>query len=148
MSQLTHILRSATWTEEGCLIPNCYHNADGYGQVHIERRTRLAHRYVFEQVLGRIPDGMCVCHTCDNPACINPLHLFLGSHADNAADRNRKGRQARGERNGRAVLSERAVRNIREQAGAVPISELATRYNVSPRNIRKIVNGETWNLGG
>ena len=85
-----------------------YRNRNGYGHMRVGNNVRLyAHRVSWELHYGKIPDGMLVCHRCDNPPCVNPLHLFLGSHADNHADRNAKGRQARGERHGRRLHPER-----------------------------------------
>ena len=67
----------------------------GHGRLKWHGQTTLAHRLSWEIYRGPIPPGMLVCHTCDMGGCVNPDHLFIGIHADNHADRNRKGRQAR-----------------------------------------------------
>ena len=64
----------------------------GYGQFGVGSKVIYAHRLALELAGQVIPDGMCVCHRCDTPACVNPEHLFVGSHADNARDRDIKGR--------------------------------------------------------
>ncbi len=65
----------------------------GYGKRQFRRKSWLAHRVAWVEARGEIPDGMCVCHTCDNPTCINPEHLWLGTRTDNNADKIAKGRQ-------------------------------------------------------
>jgi hypothetical protein len=77
----------------------------GYGRVRYGKKSVVAHRVAWELTNGPVPDGMLVCHACDNPACINPAHLFLGTHKTNAEDRDRKGRQARGLQHSRMVAA-------------------------------------------
>ena len=117
----------------------------GYGVVHVPGvGTRRAHRYSFEISRGPIPDGLFVLHHCDNPPCINPDHLFLGTHADNATDKTLKGRQPQGESHGRARLTENDVRAIRAKYGKATGKELAAEYGMSLRQIMNIVSRKQW----
>lgn len=70
----------------------------GYGVLWEARKRLLAHRVAYEKANGSIPAGLCVCHACDNPACVNVAHLFLGTRGDNNRDRHSKGRDAKGDR--------------------------------------------------
>jgi hypothetical protein len=117
-----------------------------YGVLTVDTVQHRVHRYVYEQLVGVIPAGWLVCHRCDVRACVNPAHLFVGTHADNMADMVAKGRQARGEENGRAKLTEGDVEAIREAywSSADSVSGLSRKYGVSRTQIRHVVRGEQW----
>lgn len=134
----------------------------GYGQVWAGGKMVLAHRLAYELVNGPIPDNLCALHRCDNPPCCNPAHIFLGTQADNMADKTAKGRQSRGEqhysrtkpermvrgeRNGRAKLNEAQVQEIRAAyaAGGVTLHELAARFVVGQATVWRVVRRKTWN---
>lgn len=110
----------------------------GYGRFRCMGHTVQAHRMVYEFVRGEI-GGLHVCHTCDNPACVNPEHLFLGTDADNHDDKARKLRAGR-------VLSPEQVRSIKAQLSVEhpPLHIIAERYNVSRKAIQRIKNGTSW----
>ncbi len=145
MSQLDRLLSRVTVTPDGCWFYNGPVDRDGYGRFSQDGRPVRAHRSAYRLLVGPIPPGKCVCHICDNPACINPEHLWIGTHADNAADRNAKGRQAKGQRNGRAKLNCDAVRAIRAAASeCTPKAEIARRFGISSRDVNKILSGEIW----
>lgn len=88
-------------SEEGCWLWVGVKNKDGYGYIRGSHRLpiTLAHRASYQVFKGEIPDGYCVCHTCDNPSCINPNHLWIGTKAENNKDKVNKGR-AHWQRNG------------------------------------------------
>jgi hypothetical protein len=134
-------LESGCWIWRGPTIR-------GYGVLTIgsrtngTRRNEYAHRVAWEIYRGPIPAGLFVLHRCDNPACSNPAHLFLGSHDDNMADRSRKGRAMRGSAHVAAKLTERDVLAVR--ASDETATALADRYGVTVGAISKITTGRTW----
>lgn len=135
----------------GCWIWTAW-KARGYGRMQIGGRAGRpvrAHRVSWELNRGPIPDGMCVLHNCpdgDNPLCVNPAHLWLGTHADNMADMASKGRAARhlGEDHVNAVLTDKDVVAIRSRWPAESQRALAREFGVSPRAINFVVHMETW----
>lgn len=118
----------------------------GYGCLERDGKSLLAHRVAWDESNGRkVPDGMLVMHSCDRPRCVNPEHLKLGTHADNQADKVAKGRQAKGEKNGRAVLRRGDVVDIleRDRRGQA-MGPIAREYGVDRMTVRKIIRGVTW----
>lgn len=115
----------------------------GYGVVQ-RHGQKLAHRAAWIEAHGPIPVGLVVCHRCDTPGCYRPAHLFIGTHADNVADRIAKGRTfIPGSPDGRVKLTDSQVAEIRtERAAGAVIADIAHRYGVTPSLIGLIVRGE------
>lgn len=110
-----------------------------------ERRNNMAHRISWALAHGPIPEGMDVCHSCDNPPCVNPAHLFIGTRADNMRDCARKGRSCKGERNGQAKITAADVRDIRRlRAQGEKLLPLARRYGLTEGTVCNIANGKSW----
>lgn len=119
--------------------------SNGYGAFSFRKKKRYAHRVSYELHHGPIPNGMFVCHSCDNRKCCNPAHLFLGTNSDNVDDMMQKDRNAYGEKSGHAVLREGDVIEIRRlAAGGIRYKDLADRFNVSEGSISDAVGGRTW----
>jgi hypothetical protein len=119
----------------------------GYlGEGGLSRKNILAHRVSWELHYGLIPDGLQVLHRCDNPKCVNPRHLFLGTISLNMQDRNRKKRQAWGENHGRAKLQEKDILAIYALRGKKTHREIGKLFNVSSGHISRILSGEKWHL--
>jgi len=141
--------------------PGCWEwqstlNNKGYGMLGIGDRSRknrsrmlIASRVAYVLYIGSLPDGLCVCHACDNPRCVNPAHLFLGTHADNIADMHRKGRahknHRRGGRHPSAKLTAAQVQAIRAMLAAGARQAAVGRlYGVNFRTIHLISHGKIW----
>lgn len=149
----------------GCWLWTGTRSAFGHGSFSIGRRNlkAKAHRFSYEIHVGPIPDGLHVLHRCDNPPCVNPDHLFVGTDADNVADCIAKGRKHRGPRRSRyapkpqgpgiqrgeacrhSKLTEADVVFIRSQPKeTVSSRSLASRFNVSAPTIQDARRGKTW----
>jgi hypothetical protein len=133
----------------GCLLWLGAADRFGYGTIWDGKIRWKTHRLAFVLKRGPIPDGMHVCHHCDNPYCINPDHLFLGTPADNAADKVQKGRArgnpTAGERHSQARLTATAVLEIRRRYGAGESQRaLASAYGVGKTTIQDIVSLKKW----
>jgi len=131
--------------------PGCWEwagvkNKGGYGRVRAgEWRENYAHRVAYFWAHGEPLGEVCVLHRCDNPPCVNPLHLFPGTRGDNAADRVAKGRCARGESQGASVLNPADVASIRKRrrSGAT-LRAIAAEFGVSRGTIHNVVRGRSW----
>lgn len=130
-----------------CLLFTGHRVKDGYGHVKKDGKMVLVHRAVWARDNGPIPDGLIIMHTCDTPACIEPKHLQLGTHADNSADRDRKGRRAppRGSINGRAILCENDIPIIRYWLkNGYQAREIADKFLVDRHVIFNIKYNRCW----
>lgn len=122
---------------------------DGYGVLLHQGRQVRAHRVSLAAVGWPVPRDRNALHHCDNRSCVNPRHLYVGTHGDNVADRVWRDRSAKGEANGRAKLTEARVLVILAQHEAgVSQRRLAARFGVSVRTIHNIINRKAWNHVG
>lgn len=128
---------------QGCVIR-------GYGQIRVRKpknKLFLTHRLSWSLKHGEIPEGIDVCHKCDNPKCINTDHLFLGTRSENMKDMVSKGRQGntRGERSGMAKLDTQAVVEIKKLClSGVTQAVVASRYGVHPAHVSRIFSNKRW----
>lgn len=116
----------------------------GYGDFVIDGKHWKAHRLSWTYAYGKIPEGMSVLHKCDNPPCVNPKHLFLGTIADNHRDMRQKERQARGVTHGHAKLTEEDARIIYGVRGILPQREIASAFGVASSVVSRIHRGKSW----
>jgi len=134
------------WTWTGWL------DKHGYGQVYWNgKRARPSHRVAYQLAYGDIPEGLFVCHSCDNPRCVNPAHLFLGTHRDNTLDAVAKGRykinvlSQHGELNHNVKVSKETVLEIRRLcAEGVSVARISRRTGVPYANAWRIARRKGW----
>lgn len=117
-------------------------NGYGYCRIKFQGKQQYVHRFAYERHLGSIPAGLFVCHKCDVRCCVNPDHLFLGTHADNMADMDRKGRQSRGVKVHTAKLLPKQVLAIRRSTKSG--RALGREYGVTQRTILDIFQQKSW----
>jgi len=149
---IERIMNRVEKQENGCWLFTGHHDRGGYGMMQFKGKMQLTHRLVWMLThnMTSLPRDLHVCHACDNPPCVNPAHLFLGTHRDNMQDMVNKGRKTY-----KAVLGEevsshkltsddvRAIR-ARYQAGSITYRRLADEYRVSQGTIADAVTRKTW----
>lgn len=131
--------------QSSCWIWTASKDRKGYGRFMFEQRWQAAHRVSYVLTHGQFDQTLQVCHTCDNPSCVRPEHLFLGTAATNMADALAKGRMVfpRGVRNGKCKLSDEQVIEIRilYAAGTARVRDLSSRFGVATSTIANILHG-------
>jgi len=131
---------SGCWLWTSCL------DSDGYGYLH--NRTQdgaknlKAHRVSYQEFIGPIPAGLYVCHSCDVPSCVNPAHLWLGTHEENQKDRTRKGRTSKGAAHYNAILDEATVLKIRAATGN--LREIGEQFGLRKTHVHEVRSSKTW----
>lgn len=127
---------------DGCWEWQKWKDKDGYGLIKIEKSYHRAHRVSWSLHNSEIPEGLVVMHLCDNPRCVNPNHLALGTVAANNFDRNRKGRSAKGDQNGSRKYPERVSKGIRKARAEKPErfarGERSARSRLKPEQVIEI----------
>lgn len=133
---------------DGCWRWTGNKNNKGYGMTRFpsdgsgRRAMLLAHRVAYELTQGPIPEGLEVCHSCDNPECVRPDHLWLGTRAENTADCREKRRHVYGTRQPGAKLRVADVLQVRSSVASV--TTLAAQFGVSVRHVYRVRSGERW----
>ena len=140
--------RTITWdvTENGCHEVTSHHrDKQGYTRIKKDGKTYLTHRVAYAEHLGRpIGKDLVVRHFCDNPSCINPLHLVEGTNQDNMNDRSERNRQAKGRTSGRSKITENDAKMIKYFYEGWHHKDIAELYPVTKHQIHLIRSGKSW----
>jgi len=145
---LTSLISLSKIRPSGCVEYVGKKKSGNYGYIRVPElhKSYITSRLMYELTFGSIPEGLNVLHKCDNPPCLNPMHLFLGTQQDNVKDAVNKGRfQGKGELNSYAILTWDKVKEIRAECKkGWSYESIARQYGVSGACIRKIIHNETW----
>jgi hypothetical protein len=152
---LPRLMGHVTGEADGCWLWHGATRRGGYGTCKAGGKLGVVSRLVYEAMVGPIPDGLHILHTCDTPACCNPEHLYPGTEKDNAHDRDARGRNGsvthpervpRGERHGKVRLTESQVREARaaHASGRATQAQLAVRYGVRHQTMAAIIHRKSW----
>jgi len=142
-----------TTTPDGCWIWTGSLNNSGYGQITVDNKRQYAHRISFALINGQIPERMDVCHRCDNPKCVRPDHLFIGTHAENMADSVSKRRHTHGTKTHWCKLTPDDVKTIRARHPKAPLNRhrprhslarTAREFGITTSNISAILRRKSW----
>lgn len=146
---IDRVLSRISVDANGCFNWTRHKTEGGYGQLSFGKYPNsflvAAHRLSYELFRGHVPRALCVCHKCDNRACVNPAHLFLGTNQDNMRDASQKRRLAHGERQHMAVLTESKVREmVDEYNSGISHKKLAKKYGITKSAAMCAIQGTTW----
>ena len=139
-----NVTDSGCWEFTGYIMPN------GYGQTSVGKLVLLVHRASYTVFIGDIPEGMFICHKCDNRKCFNPDHLFAGTHSDNMTDMIKKGRQKSlsGVESPNAKLTTEQIQEIRDRyIPYVTTTELANEFGITKQYVGQLARKE-WRKNG
>ena len=148
-SEFDRFIEKVEVNENNCWVWTAAKYRGGYGHFRrfLEGKWKMfkAHRYAYEIYKGHIPEGLLICHTCDNPSCVNPEHLFTGTAKENTADRITKKGQPIFRNPLHNWLTKEIVNNIRDDyKSGLKYIELEVKYKLSKQQISRIVNFKTW----
>lgn len=130
---------------DGCWLWTGLVNNHGYGIATIDGRQTSAHRVVYGLLVKPVPKGLDLCHKCDNPLCVRPDHMFVGTRKENMQDAARKGRTCKGSAAPNAILNEDMVRIARKRAAAgEPIRKIARELSAPYKVLWQAVRGKSW----